>query len=218
MTKRLMALQGRPAGEMNLVGGRLFLDFVNTVGARRNSLTPGTAVYDDKLKDYLDLVAWGHHVKLLSRAEVDLLIRENGRLSKESSAVLGRAVRLREAIYHVCKAVLSHAQPEQPHLDVINQELRVARSVERLVSHKAVFGFEWNAPASALDRILWFVTRSAIEWLTTGDLSRLRECGGEDCGWVFEDTSRNRSRRWCDMSDCGNLSKVRRFRLRQQTT
>src|SRR5947209_19825229 len=111
MTKRLIALQGRLAGEMNLVGGRLFLDFVNTVGARRNSVTHRTAVYEDKLKDYLDLVAWGLHVKLLSISEVDVLIRESGRLPKESSAVFRRAVRLREAIYHICKAVLSHTQP-----------------------------------------------------------------------------------------------------------
>ncbi|MBA3694513.1 MAG: CGNR zinc finger domain-containing protein, partial [Acidobacteria bacterium] len=30
------------------------------------------------------------------------------------------------------------------------------------------------------------------------------------------DTSRNRTRQWCDMKDCGNLAKVRRFRAKQQ--
>jgi predicted RNA-binding Zn ribbon-like protein len=173
-------------------------------------------VRDDKLKDYLDLVAWGQHTKLLSAAEVDFLIQESCRLPEESSAVLRRAVRLREAIYHVCGAILSHARPKQVQLDVINEELHVARSAERLVINKTIFVLEWNAPSSALDRILWFVTRSATEWLTTGDLSRLRECQGEDCGWIFEDASRNRSRQWCDMSDCGNRAKIRRFRMRRR--
>jgi predicted RNA-binding Zn ribbon-like protein len=132
--------------------------------------------------------------------------------------VFKRAIQLREAIYRICKAILTKKQPEQPCLDVINKELRVARGVERLVSRKAGFGLKWDAPISALDRVLWFVTQSAVEWLTTGDLSRLRECRGEDCGWIFEDLSRNRSRQWCDMNDCGNLAKVRRFRLRQQRT
>jgi predicted RNA-binding Zn ribbon-like protein len=213
--KWLTTLQERPAGVMNLVGGRLFLDFVNTVGARHDLPPHGTAVCDDKLKVYLDIVAWGLHVKLLSRTEAEVLLRESGRLPREASAVLRRAVRLREAIHHLCKAVLSNANPEHIDLDVLNHELHVARNVERLVGDKAVFSFEWNAPVSALDRVLWFVTRSAAEWLTTGDLSRLRECQGEDCGWVFEDTSRNRSRQWCDMSDCGNRAKIRRFRMRQ---
>lgn len=216
MPTRPMALHGRPAGEMNLVGGQLFLDFVNTVGSRRNSPTQGPAVCDDKLRDYLDVVAWGRHTKLLSNAEAELLLRESGRLPKEASAVYRRALRLREAIYQVCQSVLSSAQPETGQLEVINLELLIARQAERFVRRKARFGFEWNAPSSALDRVLWFVTQSAVQWLTTGDLSRLRECGGEDCGWVFEDTSRNRSRQWCDMSDCGNRAKIRRFRIRHQ--
>jgi predicted RNA-binding Zn ribbon-like protein len=62
--------------------------------------------------------------------------------------------------------------------------------------------------------MLWHIADSAAEFLTTGDLTRLRECSGEDCGWLFEDTSKNRSRQWCDMRDCGNLAKVRRFRTR----
>lgn len=210
-------LRGRPAGEMNLVGGRLFLDFVNTVGARCKSPNYGTVVRDDKLNDYLDLLAWGRHMKLLTGAESELLIRESTRLPKETSAVFKRAVRLRKAIYHICKAILSETRAECPDLDVINEELHVARNAEQLVSGKASFGFEWNAPRTALDRLLWVVTRSATEWFTTGDLSRLRECEGEDCGWVFEDTSRNRSRRWCDMSDCGNRAKVHRFRKRQRS-
>ena len=218
MARLLASLAERPAGDMNLVGGRLFLDFVNTVGARHNSTTKETTVHDDKLNNYSDLLAWGQHVQLLPEAEVRTLAREASRRPQEASAVFKRAIQLREAIYSICRAILAKEQPEQPSLDVINEELRMARRVERLVSAKPVFGLKWDAPISALDRVLWFVTRSAVEWLTTGDLSRLRECRGDPCGWIFEDLSRNRSRQWCDMNDCGNRAKVRRFRLRQQRT
>jgi len=71
---------------------------------------------------------------------------------------------------------------------------------------------------TALDRMLWPIAQSAAEFLNAGDFSRLRECGGEECGWLFEDTSRNRSRQWCHMQDCGNLAKVRRFRTRLQSS
>jgi predicted RNA-binding Zn ribbon-like protein len=56
--------------------------------------------------------------------------------------------------------------------------------------------------------------RAAAALLVSPEQARLRRCGGDGCGWLFLDRSRNRSRHWCTMDDCGNLSKVRRFRRR----
>ncbi len=81
---------------------------------------------------------------------------------------------------------------------------------------KRGFVWEWNDTKPVLDRILWAISVSAAEMLTTSDLTRLRQCPGEDCGWLFDDTTRNRSRQWCDMKDCGNIAKVRRFRSRSR--
>ncbi len=68
----------------------------------------------------------------------------------------------------------------------------------------------------ALGRAMWPLARSAVELLTSPALERLKLCEADDCGWLFVDASRNRSRRWCDMSGCGNLAKVRRFRARRR--
>jgi hypothetical protein len=46
------------------------------------------------------------------------------------------------------------------------------------------------------------------------DWSRVKACRGPDCGWVFVDRSRNGSRRWCQMSECGNRAKAAAFRAR----
>jgi predicted RNA-binding Zn ribbon-like protein len=43
---------------------------------------------------------------------------------------------------------------------------------------------------------------------------RLKACRGDDCRWVFIDGSRNTSRRWCDMANCGNRAKMATFRDR----
>jgi predicted RNA-binding Zn ribbon-like protein len=43
---------------------------------------------------------------------------------------------------------------------------------------------------------------------TTLDRSRVHRCAGERCVLLYYDTSKNRSRRWCDMSVCGNRSKA----------
>ena len=74
-------------------------------------------------------------------------------------------------------------------------------------------GFAWRWKRDdGLDRILWPVAWSAAELLTEGPLARVREYPGDDnCGWLFLDTSRNGSRRWCDMSTCGNRAKARRY-------
>jgi predicted RNA-binding Zn ribbon-like protein len=47
---------------------------------------------------------------------------------------------------------------------------------------------------------------------------RLKACRGEDCRWVFIDGSRNSSRRWCAMAECGNRAKLAAFRDRHRTS
>jgi len=47
---------------------------------------------------------------------------------------------------------------------------------------------------------------------------RVKACPGPDCGWVFHDGSRNGSRRWCDMAECGNRAKGAAFRARQRAS
>jgi predicted RNA-binding Zn ribbon-like protein len=56
---------------------------------------------------------------------------------------------------------------------------------------------------------------SLAAFLATGDRSRLKLCANPGCGFVFLDTSTNRSRRWCDMRYCGNRLKARAFRRRR---
>jgi predicted RNA-binding Zn ribbon-like protein len=46
---------------------------------------------------------------------------------------------------------------------------------------------------------------------------RIKACRGEDCRWVFIDGSRNTSRRWCAMAECGNRAKLAAFRDRHRT-
>lgn len=211
-------LDGRSAGTLKLIGGRLCLDFVNSVGARRFSPSRKMSIREEKLNDYLDLLAWGRHAGVLTNAEAEALAHQSTRHPREAAAVFHRSICLREALYHICHARLSRKRPKEADLLVLNEELRLARAAEQLVFEKVGFDWRWGTAQSALDRALWPVTRSAAELLTQDDLSRLRQCGGDDCGWIFLDTSRNRGRRWCDMRDCGNVAKVRRFRNRLGAT
>jgi predicted RNA-binding Zn ribbon-like protein len=117
-------------------------------------------------------------------------------------------------MYRVFTAVIERWKPDATDLAVLNRELGRARAHERLTSGMRGIAWTWNAGGRDLDRILWPTVRSAADLLTSDELKRLRQCDGEDCRWLFLDTSKNRSRRWCEMADCGNRAKVRRFRRR----
>ena len=171
-------------------------------------------IREERLNDYFDLLAWGLRVGLLSQPEAQALRRNGFQHHNEASDVWKRSVALREAIYRISKALMSGRLPQEPDLQTLNRELKISHSRMTLVSGKDRLVWAWNDTKSRLDQILCSVADSAAKMLTTGDLTRLRQCPGEDCGWLVDDASRNRSRQWCDMKDCGNVAKVRRFRSR----
>lgn len=216
----MKTIQTSAAAEMKLVGGRLCLDFVNTVDGRKSdsprrvSPSVNSQVLGDKLGEYLDLVEWSRHSGIVTATEAERLIQASKRNAGEARDVLDRALALREALYRICKAIMTDRRPQRVDLETVNNELLEARAHEKLTFGAHGFTWEWAGGEAALDRMLWSIAHSGAELLTTADLSRLRECSGEDCGWLFEDTSRNRSRQWCDMQDCGNVAKVRRYRTR----
>jgi predicted RNA-binding Zn ribbon-like protein len=202
------------AATMKLVGGNPGLDFVNTVGGRTAGPGSESRVANDKLRDYRDLVAWNRHAGLLSEARARGLVRAAERAPREAARVFARAVKLREALHRLLRALLDGRRPDPADLAVLNAELAAVRSGERLVPGPEGLRWEPDDARERLDSVLRPVCRGAEALLTSGNLSRLRACAGEGCGWLFLDRSKNRSRQWCTMEDCGNASKVRRFRER----
>jgi predicted RNA-binding Zn ribbon-like protein len=76
----------------------------------------------------------------------------------------------------------------------------------------------WNIGSANTEpaSIIWQIALSVLGLSVSDKLNRVKECPGENCGWLFLDTSKNGSRQWCDMKDCGNLAKVRRYRGKQK--
>lgn len=204
--------------EFKLIGGDPSLDFVNTVGRRKSGLSKkGVRDYrevfeSERLLDYGDLVEWSRQRKLLHGGEAKRLLAVAGKNPQQAEKVRRRGLILRETVYRLFKAVVEGWHPEASDLEKLNLELSIANKHETINYDGDGFGWKWSIGDESLDYMLWRVAQSAAELLTSGDLTRVRQCGGENCGWMFLDMSRNRSRQWCDMKDCGNLAKVRRFR------
>ena len=185
----------------------LCLDFANTL-SWRTSEKP-----EEKLGSYAALVEWGRKAGIVSAREGHAM-RKSGPTSK---SMLQRATSLRESIYRIfaARAVGRRARPSD--LAMLNEIVREAMGHLQLAAEAKGFVWRWPADSDAARRILWTVARSTADLLTSDHLGAVRECAGAGCGWLFLDLSRNRSRRWCAMSDCGNREKARRHyqRVRQ---
>jgi predicted RNA-binding Zn ribbon-like protein len=132
--------------------------------------------------------------------------------------VLERAHTLREAIYRLLAASAHEHDADPADLGVINAELPVSLAHARLAPTPDSYTLLWPADPDALDRMLWPVAYSAADLLTQPDLlARVGECADDrGCGYLFLDMTKNRSRRWCDMKDCGNRAKARRHYEKQK--
>ncbi len=187
------------------------LEFTKTVGWAERDRS------DDELTSYEALVGWAEREGLLGRGEAKRLRRRAAARPKDAARVLTGGVALRGVIYRIFSAVGRDQPPAESDIRALNTFLPDASRWLGLVRSDGDFEWGWpDYPEDRLDRVLWPIVRSAARLLTGGELARVRLCDADDCGWLFVDASRNRSRRWCDMSECGNRAKARRFRQRHK--
>ncbi len=198
-----MKLEAFDFSTVELLHERLCLDFANSTPYHHN-------LSEDNLNTYADLVSWGLDVDLLRDNEAQRLWAIANRQPSQAAAVYQKAIVLREAIYQILSDIAHDHRPEEADLDRLNAALSEAMAHMRIVPTDNGFGWEWIGGADNLEHLLWPVAWSAGELLLSDDLNHLRECDGHDCDWLFLDTSRNHSRRWCDMKTCGNRAKARR--------
>jgi predicted RNA-binding Zn ribbon-like protein len=208
--------------KFKLIGGLASLDFANTVGGRLKASKSRARDYqvvirDDRLGDYMDLLAWSKKSGLLSSQEVKLLLHNSAKDPRSAEAVLRRAVKLREVLYRLFKCAIEGWEPEAADLATFNDELLLANKHQSLTHDRNGFHLKWTDEDVSIDKMLWVLARSAEEILTSEKISRVKQCGGTNCGWIFLDTSRSGNRTWCDMKDCGNLAKVHRFRRKSSS-
>jgi predicted RNA-binding Zn ribbon-like protein len=198
-----------PDHEIELAGGALALDFANTVGGTHVSPT------HDHLRDYADITRFAVLAGGLQPGVANRLVQRAERDPRRAAAVYELGIALREAIWGVFSALASGDAPREADLALIGDAAAAGAARSRLVYDRDGVGWSLPADSEELERPLWEIARSAADLLTSGDHDRIKECASTTCEWVFLDRSRNRSRRWCDMTDCGNRAKARRFQAKK---
>ena len=227
-----------PVETMDLTAGEPCLDFVNT-GSRlvqRFAGLEGEALeaagpFGDRLRSYADLVTFAERTGVVD-AELGRRLRVRSSADEAgSAAVLAGARALREAMFRVFvrgdeSAITAAAEPASAvvveEAEIAAQDLALLHGVaaaaaarQQLVRTADGYALQWPAEPD-LERVLWPLATAAVSLLVSADAGRVKECAGHDCNWLFLDSSRNRSRRWCDMKACGNRAKARQYYHRHQ--
>lgn len=198
-------------GALRLLGGRLCIDFVNTVEDRAGDEP------EEILTSYRNLARWAGRAGLLSDGEVARLVKLADEDEREASAVLDRALEFREALHRVLLAIARQGEPDSEDLETVRSVYQQAIAGGALTFDGGQFDWDMRPSTPRLDQMLWPVALSAIELLTEGDLRRVKVCANPDgCGWLFYDNSKNASRRWCSMEGCGSQVKMRRLYARRK--
>jgi predicted RNA-binding Zn ribbon-like protein len=198
--------------ELPLVGGHPALDLVNTAergrGERREHLIDPAA-----------LLTWASRASLVDDGEARAVADDWERNPASGLAALATVREVREALHQALLAAMGIEPPDPGALERLRERwvaalgrARLALDPGRASATRLVVGTE---PATLIaDR----AAVGAVEVLRDAELARLRRCppdaGG--CGWVFLDRSRNGSRRWCRMADCGTTVKARRLTERRR--
>jgi len=182
------------------VGGHPLLDFVNTI----HDWTGG-ADSRDELTSFDAALAVGVEFGVITKGEArDAAGRHPAELQKLHT--------LRRLLHET----FVRETPRQDDLDAIAEAWADATRHARLrVSKDGRVTTTFDAARSGVALFRHRLLQQAIDLLTSDLRTRVGSC--PECAWVFLDTSKNRSRRWCSMQMCGGLAKARAYYERQKS-
>jgi predicted RNA-binding Zn ribbon-like protein len=189
---------------LHLVGGRLALNFVNSLRLSESSNLEEFV----RFLQVAEVVSPERGAYLLNLPQTD---------PRTAETLLSRVGRLGAALRHIFFAMARKEKIAKEWIEPINEILRITEGHDELVLENAEWHLEFVAREGGLDWLLAAIARSAAEILVEGPAARVRVCANPDCGLLFSDVSRTRQRRWCSMARCGNRHKVAAFARRHDS-
>jgi predicted RNA-binding Zn ribbon-like protein len=204
-------MSGTPKGQtlFDLCGGHAALDLVNSLDNRFRADGP-----NEMLASYGDVLRFLEESGLLSRQRARALSRAVAPGAAEPAL---RSVReLREAAAAVFYAGLDRKPPAAQDVRVLEKYFLDAGRHRELrwetgASRRPGLAWQWGRFETEPEVPLWILSEAVAELLLSDKGAYVRACNVDTCRWLFLDTSKNHTRRWCNMRVCGNRMKARRF-------
>jgi predicted RNA-binding Zn ribbon-like protein len=190
-----------------LVGNNLSVDFVNT-RIRENGAPK------ELLESFDDLIAWAARANLSNLSQAKALLQDwSGR--PKAAQVLKLALKFREMLREMVIDAVRGAAIKPAMVEEINMIMKAEKGYAEVVRTEEGFEKRFRADFSDPGQLLAPIAEAAADLLCYGNLAYLKKCEGADCVLHFYDTTKNHSRRWCNMAACGNRAKVAAFYQRQ---
>jgi len=190
-----------------LVGNNLSVDFVNT-RIRENGAPK------ELLESFDDLIAWAARANLSNLSQAKALLKDWGGRPK-AAQVLKLALNFRETLREMFIDAVRGAAIKPAAVEAINVIMKAENGYAEVVRTEEGFEKRFRADFSDPGQLLAPIAEAAADLLCYGNLAYLKKCEGADCVLYFYDTTKNHSRRWCNMAACGNRAKVAAFYQRQ---
>jgi predicted RNA-binding Zn ribbon-like protein len=217
-------LESRRSALGPIYANRLCLDFANTLEPRGGPppvALPEVIDLRDDFNDPYDVLAWGLNQQLLSPEQALRLWREATDQPQQAEALLADALALRDAVYRVFWSLANDDDQQPRDLETIRAVYAeaVAAAGLRVEPGRGV-ALDWSTPE--LRTVLWQVATATVDTLKEVPASRVKVCpgpgrSGVPCAWLFIDSTKNGSRRWCSMAECGSIVKTRRQSQRRRS-
>jgi predicted RNA-binding Zn ribbon-like protein len=185
--------------------GHRSLDFANT---RDWHLTEQPK---DRLRSYVDFTDWAEQGRVISAAQKRVLDAEASAHPRQAEKVLADVRHFRDALQRVFDAQATNAKANPADLELIKSHYSQATARANLEVRGDEVTLRWPEISRDLEYPL-----SEIAWVSMGLLlsdkrKMVGQCADDrGCGFLFLDTSKNHSRRWCSMEGCGNRAKAKR--------
>ncbi len=192
-----------------LVAGHPAIDLVNTLDWRFRDNGP-----EELLAGYDDLLRFSAQAEILTPKQIRQIVRAGSNHAAADALVACRE--LREAAAEIFYAAVDDRAPAGSQIKIVEHAFKEARSRQRLAWSGSRLAWEWPASEWGPDLPFWILAVSTARLLLSDQMRLLRACEKPDCRWLFLDTSKNRTRRWCDMKICGNRMKARRFKAQHK--
>jgi len=198
----------------DLSGGHPVLDFVNTLDHRFRDEPPV-----ELLPDYKALLSFARQSELLDAGQVRVL--RTSVKSQAAAKALNAARELREALATVLYGNLEHRPPPASAIRTLERQFLAAEQHRELRWQEAATGdrgpemtWQWAGAQKEAEFPVWILAGLARQLMLSDAMQRVSACEADPCRWLFLDTSKNHTRRWCNMKICGNRMKARRFQAR----
>jgi len=198
----------------DLSGGHPVLDLVNTLDHRFRDEPPV-----ELLPDYEALLSFARQSGILDPGQVRAL--RTSVKPQAAARALSSARELREALATVLYGNLEDRPPpaaavrtlerhflaSEQHRELRWQETGTSDGQPRMT-------WQWSGAPKEAEFPVWILAGLAGQLMLSDALQRVSACEADPCRWLFLDTSKNHTRRWCNMKICGNRMKARRFQAR----